>query len=340
MLEITYVDIAHLKNLPFAIEYTDHNMKGLKAAYDLSGLPVVVNRQTMHILSSQGVLKALEHSTQPIAVLWGFWLPQYEKAISLILNGGIDSLLLSLPQDVEVVDLLLELDVNLIPALGIDHEYALDIMETVANGAPIGKRSIEPRPVLGNEWGIPTLDVTRQADRVGECVKWGTIARSTPLPSSTIHFYTDDEKFSALLKEPQQLLTSGCLNAVELNVSIHAAMPRALAISLIYHKRRVSSFWQDKGLSLFVDMNVPEVFLDLNMLGVPVRWRAYANRAYAGELEHLDKAHALAVERAGDSNILYLVYGGGKPARDLCAQRGWQWIPEDATVKRGGDGKK
>jgi hypothetical protein len=340
MLEITYVDIAHLKNLPFALEYADHNLTGLTAAYELSGLPIVVNRQTMHILSSQGVLKALETSPKPVAVLWGFWLPQVERAISLILNGGIDGRLLSLPQDANVIDLLLDLDVNLFPALGIDHAYALDLMETVAAGVPIQKSSIEPRPVLGNEWGIPTLDVTCQADRVSDCVKWGTIARSTPLPNSTVHFYTGDEKFFALLKEPLPLVDTGCLNAVELNISIHAAMPRALVISLIYQKRRVSSVWQGKGLPLFVDLNVPERFLDLNMLGVPVRWRPYANRAYAGELDHLDKAYALAIERAGDSNILYLVYGGGKPARDMCAARGWEWIPEDVTVKRAKDGKK
>lgn len=148
MLEITYIDFQHLKSFPFALEYSDHNLTGLKAAYDLAGLPIVVNRQTMHILSSQGVVKAFGKSSEPIPILWGFWMPQVEKAISIILNGGIDGRLLSLPQDTAVIDLLIDLDVNLIPALGIDHEYAQDILETIADGSPIDKRSIEPRPVL------------------------------------------------------------------------------------------------------------------------------------------------------------------------------------------------
>ncbi len=230
------------------------------------------------------------------------------------------------------------IDINLIPALGIDHDYAQDILDTLAQGAPVEKRSMEPRAVLGNDWGIPTLDVTRQAVSYGaNVVKWGTVARTIPLPGDTVHFYTDDDKFSALIKDPAALLKTSCLNAVELNISLNPAMPRALALSLIYQKRRVSVEWQDYGLPLFVDMNVPEKFFDLNMLGVPVRWRAYANRGYAGDLEHLEKAHRLAVERAG-GDVLYLVYGGGKSARDLCQRRGWEWIPEDATLKRGQHG--
>ncbi len=97
MLELSYVDIEHLKKLAFAVEYTDHNLTGLTAAYELSGLPVVINRNTMHILSNQGIVKALEKSTKPIPVLWGFWLPQVERAISIIINGGIDGRLFSMP---------------------------------------------------------------------------------------------------------------------------------------------------------------------------------------------------------------------------------------------------
>ena len=74
---------------------------------------------------------------------------------------------------------------------------------------------------------------------------------------------------------------------------------------------------------------------DLNLLGVPRGWKAYANRAHNGG-DGLEEECELAREHAGTAEILYLVYGGGKAVQELAGARGWNWCPEqfDAAKAR------
>jgi hypothetical protein len=102
-------------------------------------------------------------------------------------------------------------------------------------------------------------------------------------------------------------------------------MARALVLHHVYQKRFIARRWQEAGIRVFVDLNVDREFFDLNLYGVPSGWRAYAVRAYARDLGHVEQAFAVACQQ----------HGGGKQARDLCQARGWHWLNEDADRVRG-----
>lgn len=155
----------------------------------------------------------------------------------------------------------------------------------------------------------------------------------------TWHFYTDDYRFTALLNDPSPVVETGCVTAVEPNFSIHQQTPVAVGLFRIYQKRWIARYWQSKGIRIFVDLNVAPKFLDLNLLGVPEGWRAYATRGYNAKVGHTIEEHEAACQRAGTESVLFVVYGGGEDVQQLCADRGFIWIPEHYDrVKLNGQG--
>lgn len=134
------------------------------------------------------------------------------------------------------------------------------------------------------------------------------------------------------------LPASGCAAAAEINFTIHEQTPAALVLHRIYQKRALSRRWQECGIPLLVDMNIPAKWFGLNLLGVPHGWRAYINRAYSSDIKHLLDAHEAASERA-NGPIFYVVYGGGAKVRELCLKRGWFWIQDDNDRARGRSGE-
>jgi hypothetical protein len=194
-----------------------------------------------------------------------------------------------------------------------------------------------------NRWGIPVLDLSLQADYVDSPFeKWGRTARHRGKSyDGSVHFYTDDYKFTALWKHPEHLPNSGAVSVVEPNFSCGADTPVAVGLYYIYKKRWLSRYWQTCGLRVFVDMNVAEKFDDYNMLGVPQGWKAYATRGYT-ELEDaidmLDAAVSIAMTRAGvdrPEDLLFVVYGGGLAIRQYCDINGLTFITEESDSVRG-----
>lgn len=151
----------------------------------------------------------------------------------------------------------------------------------------------------------------------------------------TYHFYTDDYKFDALWKDPTPIINAGCVNAVEINFSTNPQMPAAEVLYRIYKKRWLARYWQSKGVRIFVDLNVAEPFHDLNLLGVPTGWKAYATRGYTDRLPDILQQHSLACQRAATTDILFVVIGGGKTVKAECQAQGWVWVPEDAHIAEG-----
>jgi hypothetical protein len=177
----------------------------------------------------------------------------------------------------------------------------------------------------------PTLDPGMQAGGlIAPVVKWGSIAR-TSWAVGTYHFYTDDRQFTAMRKKPDQLPDSGCRAAVECNFSTWPGMPAERLIEGIRLKRRLARHWQSRGVRILVDMNVDPAFRDVALLGVPRGWRAYATRHQAGMgLADLEADFEQAAEHAGGGDgLLFIVFGGWRKVRDLCAGRNWSWAPED-----------
>ena len=185
-------------------------------------------------------------------------------------------------------------------------------------------------------WDIPLLDAQMQArEMVAPITKWGHIGRGKEMPG-TYHFYTDDYKFSALWNKPAQPLASGCTQVVEANYSTNPEMPRAVALWRTYQKRYLARFWQLHGLRVLVDLNVEPEFADINLLGVPQGWRAYATRwlDQYGEFPVLEQ-YRLAQERAGSNDVLFVVFGGRDLAERTCARNGWTWIREHSGIVNG-----
>ena len=186
-----------------------------------------------------------------------------------------------------------------------------------------------------NRYDIPALLKSVQADALDMPVMpWGSIARSVRMPG-TYHFYTDDYRFRALIRKPEQLVATECVTVVEPNFSVHHNMPFPVVLYRTFWKRWLARFWQGKGIRVFVDLNVPPEFLEINLLGVPDGWTAYATRGYNARINHTLQEHDAACERAGTEDVLFVVFGGGAEVQEICIEHAWLWIPEHADTSRG-----
>lgn len=189
-----------------------------------------------------------------------------------------------------------------------------------------------------NEFGVPVLDLTMQAEGVvAPVLHWGVQGKKREF-RGTWHFYTDDHRFNALWRDPSAVCQTMATALVEPNFSVSAQFPRAVAIWQTYRKRWMARFWQSKGLRVFVDLNVPQDHMDINLLGVPAGWRAFATRGYVSRPEDTEAEYETACRIRGSQDVLFLVVGGAAGVGQLCRQRGWLWIPEhmDTVQRKGG----
>lgn len=183
-----------------------------------------------------------------------------------------------------------------------------------------------------NEWDIPVLSLKYQATSyTSPFVQWGEISRRAKM-SGTWHFYVEDEKFESVWKDPKWPLMSGAVNCIEINYSAYGSTPKAWVMGQLYKKRWVSRWWQKYGMKIFVDLNVNDKYFDLNFLGVPFGWRAYATRGYNDRLQYIVQQFDLACERAETDDILFVVIGGGKKVEELAKDRAWCWVPERTSL--------
>jgi len=189
----------------------------------------------------------------------------------------------------------------------------------------------------GNQAGVPTLDLSMQAESIVEpLLIWGSIARSKEM-LGTYAFYCDDYKFTALWNEPDKLVKTGCAVAVEPNFSIGERMPPAVALYHIFQKRWLARYWQTQGVRIFIDLNVDPYYSKLNLLGVPRGWKAYCTRVHKGYHEQIEKDYALCREHA-QQEPLFIVYGGDNGfSRHICERYGWVWIPDKRSALKWGE---
>ena len=186
-----------------------------------------------------------------------------------------------------------------------------------------------------NEWGVPRLDPRWSAPGVVfPAVIWGSVGRKRH--AGTVVLYTDDERFQALWSDPSVVLDSTPTVVIEPNYSTHEQMPDAVVLWHTYQKRWVARYLQSKGIATFVDLNVSAKpsHRRINLLGVPREWRAFATRSHKNAAD-LDDDFRMAADHAGTEDLVFLVYGGSTAARDVCAARGWSWLPEQSDEARG-----
>lgn len=183
------------------------------------------------------------------------------------------------------------------------------------------------------EYGIPILSMKYQATEVVKpVVKWGEISRKAKM-QGIWHFYVEDHKFETLYyNDPNAPLLSGAVACVEPNFSIRSQTPKAWALGQTFKKRWLARYWQSKGMRIFVDLNMGLDWAEVNMLGVPRGWTAYATRGYNEVVEHMVESYKFAQDWAETDDIIFLVIGGGKEVQKTAADYQWFWIPERMQV--------
>ena len=185
------------------------------------------------------------------------------------------------------------------------------------------------------EYDIPWLRMDMMGDFLDMPIHiWGAKGRTT-VHEGTILFYCDDYRFSSLWKKPNYIVDSKCTSASEINYTVTMYTPRALVLHKTFMKRWLSRYWQENGIRIWVDLNVPTEFRDINLLGVPDGWDAFITHGYADRLEALENERQIAQWKSGKSEPNFVVYGGGKPVRDWCSENRILYVPEASDVKRG-----
>lgn len=91
---------------------------------------------------------------------------------------------------------------------------------------------------------------------------------------------------------------------------------------------------QERGIRVFVDLNVASKFYKLNMLGVPVGWSSFATRGYSDRLHYLEFEYQIAKSYANDNELLFVVYGGGEKVRQFCKEHGAIYINPLIDMKK------
>ena len=181
--------------------------------------------------------------------------------------------------------------------------------------------------------GVADLLVDRQGDFFDYPLAWGSVRRTGDFRGRTIHFYTDDYRFAAVWNKPDRVWQSGAPSFVEVNFSTSNAQPRWRALEQIGKKRFLSRYWQERGMLCWVDLNVAPKWWDINLLGVPLGWKAYATRIEkSSSLQSIMDQASLAESQAGTDEIKFVIYGHRQEMEDLCRRRGWIYVDEQATI--------
>lgn len=168
-----------------------------------------------------------------------------------------------------------------------------------------------------NDAEIPQLRLDMQAkEHIIPFLCFGEQKRTYDLNySGCLHFYTDDYRFSVIYEHPERILQHHPASIVEPNFSLFNEMPVAFGLQAIYKKRWIARAMQEKGIRVFVDLNVAQKFYKLNMLGVPMGWSAFSTRGYSDRVPNLEFEYELAKSWAQGNPLVFEIYGGGDECR-------------------------
>lgn len=187
-----------------------------------------------------------------------------------------------------------------------------------------------------NDLEIPTLRMDLEAT---ECTKpfaaWGEQKRTFDLMyAGCLHFYVDDYRFNSLYEHPEKILRAHPKAIVEPNFSLFADTPISFGLQNIYKKRWIARCMQERGIRIFVDLNVNAKYYKLNMLGVPMGWSAFATRGYSDRLANLEYEYEIAKSWAQGNPLTFVIYGGGIECRRFAQTHGCIYITPLAIQKK------
>lgn len=186
-----------------------------------------------------------------------------------------------------------------------------------------------------NSWEIPNLrlDVQPKGAEI-PFLAYGEQKRTFDMRGTgTLHFYRDDYKFANIYDHPEKVLQHHPQNIVEPNFSLFNETPPAFGLQAVYKKRWIARAMQERGIGVFVDLNVAQKFIKLNLMGVPRGYNAFATRGYSDRIPALEIEYALAQAISGRDRPLFVCYGGGKGCRDFCNRVGAVYVTPIVVVK-------
>lgn len=186
-----------------------------------------------------------------------------------------------------------------------------------------------------NDLEIPTLRIDMQPKFVDiPFVCFGEQKRTFQMNGQgTLHFYTDDYRFNAIYEHPEKILQHNPANVVEPNFSLFNETPIAFGMQAVYKKRFIARAMQERGIKVFVDLNVAAKFYKLNMLGVPIGWSSFCTRGYSDRLHYLEFEWQLAKSYAGDNPLLFVIYGGGDACKRFAKERSCVYVTPVVRLK-------
>lgn len=90
---------------------------------------------------------------------------------------------------------------------------------------------------------------------------------------------------------------------------------------------------QEKGIGVFVDLNVNSKFYKLNLIGVPAGYQYFCTRGYEDRPQYLKYEYNIAKMVAQDKPVKFVVYGGGEKIKSLCRMLGLVYITPVIAIK-------
>lgn len=186
-----------------------------------------------------------------------------------------------------------------------------------------------------NEYEIPTLRLDRQPGRglLLPFAPWGANARRR-IHIGTFHFYVDDYRFNNIWLHPEKLIRTGCEECVEPNFSLFDTTPFAYGIQLLYKKRWIARWFQECGVNVWVDLHVSPKFHELNKLGVPHGYNAFATRGISECPDIILDELEIAKEISGLASPNLIIYGGGNNVRELCRKHSLLYVEQHMVMMR------
>lgn len=151
--------------------------------------------------------------------------------------------------------------------------------------------------------------------------------------NGTLHFYTDDYRFNSVYDHPEKILQHHPNSIVEPNFSLFADTPIAFGMQAVYKKRAIARMMQEKGIGVFVDLNVNSKFYKLNLIGVPAGYQYFCTRGYEDRPQYLKYEYNIAKMVAQDKPVKFVVYGGGEKIKSLCRMLGLVYITPVIAIK-------
>lgn len=186
-----------------------------------------------------------------------------------------------------------------------------------------------------NEFEIPNLLLDKQPTTglLLPIAPWGAYARSQR-KAATFHFYVDDYRFNNIWLHPEKLILTGCQECVEPNFSLYDTTPIAYGLQNLYKKRWIARWFQECGVRVWVDLHVSGKFRELNKLGVPAGYNAFATRGVADGPELILDELEVAREISGLPAPNMIVYGGGRRVREICQSNNLLYVEQHMVRMR------